>query len=140
MTKKHHYLMGIALAIGILFMELIAFPHKVYAEYNQEVSTGVVPIVFYTESGRVVAVDLDTYDINVKEKDPMNGVSYFEDEGDSIDDRTDYFDTYFKEPTERRSGIGRALSTVGAYVGIALRHIGLFFKNIFSTLTGKGKR
>ena len=86
------------------------------------------------------SADLDTYDINVKEKDMHSGVSFFEDEGESIDDRTDYFDTYFKESTESRSGIQRLLSTVGAYIGIAFRHIGYFFKNIISTITGKGKQ
>ena len=86
------------------------------------------------------ATDLDQYDINVSDRDPMNGVSYFEDEGDSIDDRTDYFDTYFDEPTETQSGIMRMLSLIGAYIVIACRHIGYFFKNIWHTVTGKGKR
>ena len=86
------------------------------------------------------AADLDAYDISVTEKDPTSGVSYFEDEGESIDERTDYFDTYFKEPTETRSGLMRMLSTVGAYIGIAFRHIGYFFKNLFKKKTDKGKQ
>ena len=86
------------------------------------------------------ATDLDQYAINVTDRDPMNGVSYFEDEGDSIDDRTDYFDTYFDEPTETRSGIMRLLSVCGAYIVIACRHIGFFFKNILQKITGKGKQ
>ena len=83
--------------------------------------------------------DLDAYDISVEEKDPASGVSFFEDGGESIDERTDYFDTYFKQPTETRSGIARAFSTIGAYIGIAFRHIGFFFKNIFRAITGKKK-
>ena len=75
--------------------------------------------------------DLEGYDISVEEKDPNSGVSYFEDEGESIDTRTDYFDTFFKEPTETKSGLMRLLSTIGAYIGIAFRHIGYFFKNLF---------
>ena len=78
------------------------------------------------------ATDLDTFDISVKEKSPTHGISYFEDEGKSIDDRADdYFDSYFRGPTPRRSGIARLFSTIGAYIGIGFRHIGYFFRNLF---------
>ena len=84
--------------------------------------------------------DLDTYDISVRDKDPSHGVSYFEDGGKSIDDRSeDYFDTYFKDPTPTRSGIARMFSTVGAYIGIFFRHIGYFFKNLFGVTRRKKK-
>lgn len=76
--------------------------------------------------------DLDTFDINVREKDPDRGVSFFEDGGKSIDDRSgDYFDAYFKESTPARSGISRLFSAIGAYIGIAIRHVGYFFRNLF---------
>lgn len=84
--------------------------------------------------------DLDNLDINVQERDPMSGVSYFEDEGDGIDDGTDYFDTYFKEPTEHRPPASLMLSTVGAYIKIALKHLGYFFINLIRTITGRGKK
>ena len=75
---------------------------------------------------------LDAYDINVRNRDSDSGISYFEDSGESIDNKEDYFDTYFKEPTQARSGFARLMSTVGAYIGIFFRHLGYFFKNLFS--------
>lgn len=87
------------------------------------------------------STDMDSYDIKVTERDPHSGVSYFEDEGDSIDDGSDYFDTYFKEPTERRSGIGRLMSVIGANIKFAFTHLGYFFKNLFRAITHrKGRR
>ena len=84
--------------------------------------------------------DLDSFDISVREKDPSHGVSYFEDGGKSIDDRaSDYFDSYFKESTPTRSGIARLFSTIGAYIGIAFRHIGYFFRNLFRGSKNKKK-
>ena len=79
------------------------------------------------------------YDISVKERDPSKGVSYFEDEGNSIDDGTDYFDTYFKEPTEQRSAFQRIFSTISAYIRIAIDHTVYFFRNLFSNIFGKKK-
>ena len=87
------------------------------------------------------AADLDYFDISVKEKSPSRGVSYFEDEGKSIDDRSDdYFDTYFKEHTPTRSGIARLTSTVGANLAIWFRHLGYFFKNLLHIFTRKKKQ
>lgn len=80
------------------------------------------------------ATDLESFDINVKEKNKEGGVNYFEDSGDSIDDGTDYFDTYFKEPTQSRTPVERAAGTVGAYLKIAFNHLGFFFKNIFKAI------
>lgn len=91
------------------------------------------------EFGSRADTDLDSFDINVREKDPTKGVSYFEDGGDGIDDRTDYFDTYFKSPTERRSASARAVSTIGAYLGIFFKHLRYFFKNLFRTVFGKNR-
>ena len=84
--------------------------------------------------------DLDSFEISVAEKDPNSGVSYFEDEGESIDDKVDYFDTYFKEKTESRSGMSRMFASIGAYFGIAFRHIGYFFKNLFKGKNSEGRR
>ncbi len=78
--------------------------------------------------------DLESFDISVKEKDPMSGMSFFEDSGDSIDDGTDYFDTYFKQPTATRTPVERAANTVGAYIKIAFHHLGYFFQNIFRAI------
>ena len=83
--------------------------------------------------------EMASYDISVKEKDPAKGVSLFEDEGDSIDDGTDYFDTYFNEPTEQRSPILRFFGNIGTYLKIAFKHIGYFFRNLFSMIFGKKK-
>ena len=83
--------------------------------------------------------ELDSFEISVREKDPQSGVSYFEDGGESIDDKSDYFDEYFKEPTRTRSGIARLMSKIGAYIGIGFRHIGYFFKNLFNAVTEKKK-
>ena len=85
--------------------------------------------------------DLESIDINVREKDPDRGVNFFEDGGKSIDDRSeDYFDSYFKEPTPARSGISRLFSTVGAYIGIGLRHVGYFFRNLWRSIRRKKKK
>ena len=82
--------------------------------------------------------DLDSFDISVREKDPTRGVSYFEDGGKSIDDHSsDYFESYFKESTPARSGISRLLSTIGAYIGIAFRHVGYFFRNLWNKIKPK---
>lgn len=80
------------------------------------------------------ATDLESFDINVKEKSKDGGVNYFEDSGDSIDDGTDYFDTYFKEPTRTRTPVERVAGTVSAYIKIAFNHLGFFFKNIFMAI------
>ncbi len=79
--------------------------------------------------------DLDTYDINVRDRDPQSGVSYFEDEGDGIDDGTDYFDSYFRENQPPRSSAQRAAGTVGAYLKIAFTHLGYFFKNLAKVIS-----
>lgn len=76
------------------------------------------------------ATDLDTYDIKVEEKNPMQGVAYFEDSGESIDDGSDYFDTYFSEPVETRSGLSRFFGTIGTYIKIAFKRLGYFFTNL----------
>ena len=84
------------------------------------------------------AADLDTlesYDISVRERDPNSGMNYFEDDGSSIDNAEDYFDTFFTEPTETRSGIMRLMITVGAYIQIAAHHVGYFFKNLWNKIT-----
>ena len=87
-----------------------------------------------------VGADLESIDISVREKDPDRGVSYFEDGGKSIDDRSeDYFEKYFKEPTPARSGISRLFSTVGAYIAIAFRHIGYFFRNLLGGIRRRKK-
>ena len=85
-----------------------------------------------------VGGDIEAFDINVREKDPSLGINYFEDGGKSIDDHSeDYFEAYFKEPTPARSGIARLFATIGAYIGIAFRHVGYFFRNLFSSFRRK---
>ena len=84
--------------------------------------------------------DLDTYDIKVKEKNPMGGIEFFEDKGDSIDDSTDYFDTYFTEPTEPRSGVKRFFSAIGTYIKLAFKRLGYFFKNLKNKLFKRKKK
>ena len=78
---------------------------------------------------------LDSYDISVRERDPNSGMNYFEDDGTGIDNAEDYFDSFFKEPTETRSGIMRLMATIGAYIEIAARHVGYFFKNLWHKIT-----
>ncbi len=76
------------------------------------------------------ATDLDTFDIKVAEKNPGGGIAYFEDNGESIDDGTDYFDTYFREPVETRRGLSRFFGAVWTYIKIGYKHIGYFFVNL----------
>ena len=84
--------------------------------------------------------DLDDYTIKVEEKNPMSGVEFFEDNGESIDDAVDYFDTYFTEPTEQRSGTKRFFGAFLTYVKIIFRHIGYFFVNLKNKLFKKKKK
>ncbi len=90
-------------------------------------------------SSRAEADEMAGLDISVRERDPNKGVAYFEDEGESIDDGTDYFDTYFKEPTEKRTFFQRFFGTIGTYIKIAFTHTGYFFKNLFNKIFGKKK-
>lgn len=91
-------------------------------------------------AARAAADEMAGYDISVREKDPAKGVAFFEDEGNGIDDGTDYFDTYFKEPVEKRSAAQRFFSAIGAYLSIALTHTGYFFKNLFKKVFGGRKK
>lgn len=119
------------------------------ADTPEEAAVDGEPLTFdealgYRDADRFssrAATDLDTFDISVREKNPAGGISYFEDGGKSIDDRaSDYFESYFREQTPRRSGISRLMSKIGAYIGIAFRHVGYFFKNLFRGVTGKNKK
>lgn len=83
---------------------------------------------------RADADEMAGYDIKIRDRDPNKGIEYFEDEGSNIDDGTDYFDTYFKEQTEQRSGILRFFSTIWFYIRLAFRRIGLFFKNLINRI------
>ena len=87
-------------------------------------------------ASRAAADEMASIDINVRERDPNKGVGYFEDGGDGIDDGSDYFDTYFKEPVEERTPLQRFFSTCGAYIKIAATHTGYFFKNLYLKIVG----
>lgn len=76
--------------------------------------------------------EMASYDINVREHDPAKGIAFFEDEGSGIDDGSDYFDTYFKEPVEKRPWYRRMFSAAGLYLKSAAKHTGYFFKNLFA--------
>ena len=91
-------------------------------------------------TARADADEMAGYDISVREKDPAKGIAFFEDEGDSIDDGTDYFDTYFEEPVEKRSVFQKLYSAINTYIMIGLTHIGYFFKNLYRKLFGKKKK
>lgn len=80
---------------------------------------------------RADADEMAGYDIKVRDRDPNKGMEYFEDEGSNIDDGTDYFDTYFKEQTEPRSGLQRFLTAVGFSLKRLGRKIAAFFRNLF---------
>lgn len=80
--------------------------------------------------------DLDTFDINVKEKNSNKGIEYFEDNGESIKNYDDYFDKYFKEKTEHRTVQERFFSSIGTYIQIVFRHLGYFFINLWKSITG----
>lgn len=80
---------------------------------------------------RADADEMAGYDIKIRDRDPNKGIEFFEDEGSNIDDGTDYFDTYFKEQVESRTGIQRFFAAVGFYLKRAGRKIGNFFRNLF---------
>lgn len=81
------------------------------------------------------STDLESYDISVKEKDPNNGISYFEDDGKSIDNEEDYFDTYFKKQETPRKASVRFFSSIWNNIRILFRHIGYFFKNLVTSIS-----
>lgn len=90
-------------------------------------------------SERADADEMAGYDLKVRERDPNKGINFFEDEGSGIDDGTDYFDTYFEEPTEKRAWYQRFGSAIVSYVKMAINHIGIFFKNLFAKIFKKKK-
>lgn len=81
------------------------------------------------------STDLESYDISVRDRDPRRGIDFFEDDGDSINDGTDYFENYFQESTPSRTPAQRTASTVGAYIKIAFNHIGYFFRNLAKSIS-----
>ena len=83
---------------------------------------------------RADADEMAAYDISVQEKDPNKGISYFEDEGSGIDDGSDYFDTYFEEPTEHRTIWQRMGEAISSWFSRISKHIGYFFKNLKNKL------
>ena len=90
---------------------------------------------------RADADEMAGYDISVKDKDPTKGISYFEDEGSSIDDGSDYFDTYFEEPTEHRTVWQRMGEAIRSWFRSLGTHIGYFFGNLKKKLfSGKKKK
>lgn len=86
---------------------------------------------------RADADEMAGYDIKVRDTDPNKGIAFFEDEGSSIDDGTDYFDTYFKEKTEKRAWYQRLFSSIGTYLKMAANHTRIFFKNLFGKIFKK---
>lgn len=84
--------------------------------------------------------DLDTYNIKVKQADPKQGVSYFEDSGNSIDDGSDYFDSYFSEPATTRRGFARFFGVLGTYIKIGFKRLGFFFTNLKRAIFKKKKK
>lgn len=92
-------------------------------------------------ASRADADEMASYDISVQEKDPTKGISYFEDEGSGIDDGSDYFDTYFDEPTEHRSIWQRMGEAILSWFRNLGTHIGYFFGNLKKKLfSGKKKK
>lgn len=83
--------------------------------------------------------DMDEFDINVQGKDRSHGVNFFEDEGDTIDDKPDYFDNYFREKTESRPWYLRALSAVWLNIRLSVLHLKYFFKNLYTLIVSEDK-
>lgn len=83
--------------------------------------------------------DMDEFDINVKGKDRAHGVQYFEDEGDNIDDKPDYFDNYFNEDTEARPWYLRAVSALWLNIKLGILHMKYFFRNLYLLIVSEDK-
>ena len=116
-------------------------PEPAHAEAPQQMtfeeSLGYKDDEEFTE--RADADEMAAYDIKIRERDPNKGINFFEDEGSGIDDGTDYFDTYFEEPTEKRAWYQRFGSAIVSNIKIAFNHIGIFFKNLFGKIFKKKK-
>lgn len=148
-------LVAVALALSFLYRQRNAANHRRLMERRRQrelalaEESGELPegetVTFeealgYQDSEQYenrAATDLDTYDIKVEEKDPMQGVALFEDSGESIDDGSDYFDTYFSETVETRKGASRFFGAVWTYIKIGFRRLGYFFRNIKRTIFKK---
>ena len=91
-------------------------------------------------ASRADADEMAGYDIKVRDRDPNKGVAFFEDGGDGIDDGSDYFDTYFKEPVEQRTAMQRFAGAVGTYAKMALRRMENFFINLYKKISVAVKR
>ena len=91
-------------------------------------------------TARAEADEMADSDIKVREQDPNKGIAFFEDEGSGIDDGSDYFDTYFEEPTEKRAWYRRLGSSIASSLKLAVKHIGYFFKNLFSKIFRRKKQ
>ncbi len=83
--------------------------------------------------------DMDTFNIDVKSKDSSHGVSFFEDEGENIDNKPDYFEDFFAKEEESRPVTTRAASSVLLNVKTFLRHLKYFCKNLYSSFVKKFK-
>lgn len=108
--------------------------HAVKEEISFEESLGYQDAEEFADRADADLAEADemaTFEINVRERDPAKGISFFEDEGSGIDDGTDYFDTYFREPVERRAWYLRFFSAIGSYTKIAIKHTGYFLRNLF---------
>lgn len=81
--------------------------------------------------------EMESFDINVKSKDKKSGVSFFEDDGKSINDKADYFEDYFKEDTESRPVHKRFFSSVVLNVKLAFLHLSYFFRNLYASIFKK---
>ena len=83
--------------------------------------------------------DLDSFNIDVKSKDSTQGVSFFEDEGENIDNKPDYFEDFFAKEEESRPVTTRAASSVLLNVKTFFRHLKYFSKNLYSSVSKKVK-
>lgn len=74
--------------------------------------------------------DLDSFEIKVSEEKANKGMEYFEDNGESVLGKEDYFDKYFKEQYVPRKRSTRIISAIGTYLKLFFKKIGYFFVNI----------
>ncbi len=75
--------------------------------------------------------DLESFDIKVKSSNRNRGVSYFEDDGEGINKKGDYFDEFFRGEIERNSETSRTASGIFVYIKLGFRHLGYFFINLW---------
>ncbi len=74
--------------------------------------------------------EFDDFDINVKAKDKNSGMSYFEDSGKGINEKSDYFEDFFSDEDEEVVAKSEKSDNGESKAGELVKRFGYFRKNL----------